>query len=161
MAREEQDREDLLREATALVERVELQVAGSDEPIVAGFRREGQMSLFFGADPAFHFNSRNELRRAYAAGRLIKAEQGGLVALKRVRSEEEVSLVRHELDTAETTAFLDLARGRLLKLRAAMAAGAFTKVGQVPDAVDVVARVCVWLESLSEELVIAKSPHVT
>lgn len=161
MAREEQDREDLLREATALVERVELLVAGSEEPIVAGFRRDGQVSVFFGADPAFHFNSRKELRRAYAVGRLIKAEQRRLVALERVRSAREVSLVRHELDAAETAAFLDLARGRLLELRAAIAAGAFTKVGQVPDAVDVVARVHAWLESLSGELVIAKTPHVT
>jgi len=161
MAREEQVREDLLREATALVERVELLVAGSDEPIVAGFRREGQVSLFFGAEPAFHFNSRNELRRAYAAGRLMKAEQGRLVALERVRTENEVSLVRLELDGAETTAFLDIARGRLWELRAAIAAGQFRINGQVPDAMDVISRVSAWLESLSGELVIAKSPHVT
>ena len=41
MARRESDREDLLREATALVERAELTIEGFDEPIVVGFRRDG------------------------------------------------------------------------------------------------------------------------
>ena len=70
MARDESDREDLLREATALVERIELAPADAadDEHIVAGFRRDGALSIYFGADPVYHFNSAGELRRAYCDG---------------------------------------------------------------------------------------------
>ena len=45
MARREQDREDILAEATALVERVELQIAGETDPIVVGFRRNPATAL--------------------------------------------------------------------------------------------------------------------
>ena len=47
MARQESNREDLLREATALVERVELHVPAFEEPIVVGFRRDGCASFLF------------------------------------------------------------------------------------------------------------------
>src|SRR5258705_63721 len=61
MARQESDREDLLREATALVQRVELVVAGYDEPVVCGFRRGGSVSLVFGGEPVYQFNTANQL----------------------------------------------------------------------------------------------------
>ncbi len=70
MARDESSREDLLREATALVERIELVphatdplIAASDlfdKHIVAGFRRDGALSVFFGEDPVYHFNAEGE-----------------------------------------------------------------------------------------------------
>src|SRR5688572_26999220 len=68
MSRRESDREDLLREATALVERVELLVPGEGEPVVAGFRRDGSLSVFFGPEAVYQFNSAGELRRAFAGG---------------------------------------------------------------------------------------------
>ena len=37
MSRQAQDREDLLREATALLERAELRVDGCDDPLIVGF----------------------------------------------------------------------------------------------------------------------------
>ena len=58
MAREEHARENLIAEATALVERVELLLAGLPEPVVAGFRPDGSASLFFADDPVYQFNSR-------------------------------------------------------------------------------------------------------
>src|SRR3954468_24098136 len=106
MSRRESDREDLLREATALVERAELNVAGLEESIVIGFRRDGAASFYFGADPVYQFNAVGQLRRGFVAGRLIKAERGRLVALSRERTENEVALVRHELSTAEATVAL-------------------------------------------------------
>src|SRR5687768_8047260 len=106
MSRTESDREDLLREATALVERAELQVAGLGEPIVVGFRRDGAASFFFGADPVYQFNAAGELRRAYVGGLLYKAEQGELVALRRERTPAETALVRHDLSAAESTDLL-------------------------------------------------------
>lgn len=155
MAREEEDREDLLREATALVERVELAVAGAAEHVVVGFRRDGQASVFFGADPALHFNSRNELRRAYVQGRLLKAERGRLVSLARQRAEKEVALVRHEFDAAETAALLDDVAARLRQLRGALEGAECSVVGQVPAEGDVVMRVRAWLASIEFPLAIA------
>ena len=73
MARNQSDREDLLREATALVERAELRISGWSEPVVVGFRRGGGASLFFGGKEVYQFNAGGELRRAFVAGRLIKA----------------------------------------------------------------------------------------
>lgn len=37
MARHSEDREDILPEATALVERVELEIDGLEDPLVVGF----------------------------------------------------------------------------------------------------------------------------
>ncbi|HEV3024921.1 MAG TPA: hypothetical protein VGX76_20740 [Pirellulales bacterium] len=166
MARQEQDREDLLAEATALVERVELAVEGFDEPLVAGFRRDGSASVYFGADPAYHFNSHGELRRAYAAGLLYKAEgvsqsrHGRLVALERCRAAGEVQLVRHELDADENARFLDALSRRLASLGEALHQGQYRLVGQVPADADVVARVRDWLARVPTPVAIATSPRV-
>jgi hypothetical protein len=81
MARDEQDREDFLAEATALVERAELRVAGEAESATIGFRRNDAASVFFGGDAAYHFKSSGELRRAFHQGLLYKAERTRLVSL--------------------------------------------------------------------------------
>ncbi len=81
MAHEEQDREDLLAEAVALVERVEIELPDGGGHVIAGFRRNSCGSVYFDADPAYHFNSRHALRRAFVGGRLLKAERGCLVVL--------------------------------------------------------------------------------
>src|SRR3954451_8705906 len=108
MARDESNREDLLREATALVERIELipNGAADNRHIIAGFRRDGALSIFFGEDPVYQFNAAGELRRAYHDGKLLKATRGRLAALKRARTEHEIQLVRHELSGAEQAEFL-------------------------------------------------------
>jgi hypothetical protein len=159
MSRRETDREDLLREATALVERVEIRVQGEDEPVVAGFRRDGSLSVFFGPDPVYQFNSAGELRRAYVGGLLYKTEQGRLVELRRKRSEQEVALVRRELDAAEAAALLTTARSRLAQLGEALSRGDFQLVGQVPVDADVTGRIGNWLSTLSPVLQIAKAPN--
>ena len=41
MSRHESDREDLMQEATGLARRVEWQVPFIDEPVVAGFKKNG------------------------------------------------------------------------------------------------------------------------
>src|SRR4051812_13576909 len=117
MAREESSREDLLREATALVERIELIPDSSGEltgtRIVAGFRRDGALSIFFGDDTVYQFNAASELRRAYCDGKLFKAARGRLAALKRVRTEHELQLVRHDLSETEQATFLAEMANRL------------------------------------------------
>lgn len=158
MAREEEDREDLLREATALIERVEFRIPHEAETVVIGFRRIGGASFFFGADPVYQFNADRELRRAYVAGKLLKAERGRLVELTRVRTPDETQLVRRDLDAAETELLLDVMVRRLTQLRDALTAP-FTVVGQVPDGVDVAARVRRELAALCGPPKIADSPR--
>jgi hypothetical protein len=160
MARHEADREDLLREATALVERVELEIEGADEPVVVGFRRNGAVSCFFGAEPVYQFTSDGLLRRAYANDRLIKAEHGRLVALERRRIPGEVALVRHEWDDATGLAFLATVADDLAGLRDALKTGRFRAVRQVPDDVDVVARVSGWLSTLRRRIEVADTVGV-
>src|SRR5687767_10093010 len=132
MARRESDREDLLREATALVERAEVSIRGHEEPIVAGFRRDGSASFYFGGDPVYQFNTACELRRAYIGGLLYKAERGRLVALRRERSETEVVLHRTEIPDDESAALLDGLQNRLTRLHNALLEGTFELIGQAP-----------------------------
>jgi hypothetical protein len=160
MARRELEREDILREATALVERVEIQVPGCEEPVVIGFRREGAASVFFGSDPVYQFNTAGQLRRAYAGGLLYKAERGRLVALHRERGPTEAALVRHELDSGETADFLAALESRLSQLKAAVAGNAFVVSGQVPSGADMVGRIRRWLDGLPLQVKVATAPNV-
>jgi hypothetical protein len=159
MARDESDRENLLAEATALVERAEV-VLDDGRTIVAGFRRDGSFSVFFDAEPVYQFNSRGELRRAYVDGRLIKAERGRLVALTRQRGQKQVALVRHDLDDAETAQFLAVMTPMLSELAGLLYAGRYRLSGQVPPEADVVTRIRVWLASRPQPPTIAQSPRV-
>jgi len=160
MARQESEREDLLREATALVERIELapSEAGNGEHIVMGFRSDGAPSIYFGADPVYHFNSGGQLRRAYCGGLLFKAERGRLISLERVRRENEVLLVRHELLEEEQAKFLTNMHARLRDVVQPCEEHKLVLVGQVPADADVLSRAMSWLSQLGD-VKIAASPH--
>lgn len=160
MTRQEEDKEDLMREATALVRRVELALAANDDACVIGFRADGAVSVFFGADPVLQFNEAGELRRAFSGGRLVKAERGRLVWLERVRTATEVQLRRRPFTEQEQRAFLQSARGRLVDLRRQLASGSAKATGQVPAAEDVVVDVERWLEELPATLLVAAKPNV-
>jgi hypothetical protein len=160
MARTESDREDLLREATALVERAELQVAGESECIVVGFRSGGAASFFFGVDPVYQFTTAGQLRRAYVGGRLLKAEGGRLAALVRERTEAAVSLVRTDLTSAEQAELLATAHTRLNALAAAIDSGEIQLIGAVPGGANIVSRIGQWLASLPAEIAVAAAPNV-
>jgi hypothetical protein len=157
MAREESSREDLLGEATALVERIEIVPRApaapapmhptAETPIVAGFRAEGGLSVFFGEDPVYQFNADGELRRAYCAGTLLKAVRGRLVALTRERAEHRTQLLRHELTDEEHAEFLAGLTVRLQELAASLATSHFDVRGQVPVDADVLGRLRSWLET--------------
>jgi hypothetical protein len=170
MARDESDREDLLREATALAERIELaldadgscvtaDVPEAPEHIVVGFRKNGAASFFFGADPVYQFNANGELRRAYRDGLLYKAVGGRLVALRRIRTANEVALERHELTEAEQREFLGALQQRLDRLALSLAGNDYRIVGQVPSDADVLGRARDWLAAQKSYRVAAK-PNV-
>jgi len=174
MAREESHREDLLREATALVERIELRLGAADNligtgaarascandgHIVMGFRANGALSFFFGDDPVYQFNAAGELRRAYFGGRLIKAVRGRLVSLQRVRQQTEVQLLSRPLTDDQQSAFIASVQQRLRYLADALENGSYRVVGRVPADADVLGRVKEWL-ARHDGLQIAATPRV-
>ncbi len=160
MAREEQEREDLLREATALVERIEIFLADQQQPVMIGFRSNGAVSIYFGSDPVYHFTSNGELRRAFIDGLLYKSLNGKLLSMRRERTEHEVQLVRHQLTNTEQAQALDALKNHLESLRQMIASRSFEVTGQVPDDADLIGRVSQWLAQVAE-VRIARSPGVS
>lgn len=116
MARQEADREDLLAEATALVRRAELRIAGEPSLIVAGVRDNGCWSIYFGSDPVFHFDAHGQLRRAFFDGKLLRTQGTTLARLTRVRTDSTTTLQRRDLDAAELDEFLTTMKQRLRAL---------------------------------------------
>jgi hypothetical protein len=161
LARDAHDREDLLRDARGLSPRVELEVALADDSVelFVGFRGES-LSLYFGQDLVFHFNDRGQLRRAFIADQLLKADRGRLIAMRRERTAAETSLVSRPLtDDNERTLVVDL-EVRFRQLAAALAAGSYRVVGEVPADGGAVARLQAWLAGQRGPIELAASPHV-
>ncbi len=161
MARQEEDREDLLCAATALVERAEFSISSIDETVVVGFRRDGSPSLFFGVDPVYQFTAANELRRAYRHGFLIKAERGKLIRLERVRTESAVELLRHEMLKEEEECLLAELVNNVTSLRDEVCRGNYHLAGKVPNDCDVMTRIASWLRTLPLPPAVASSPGLT
>jgi len=188
MARDESAREDLLREATALVERIELRAIGPasaveggatgsaravegsatgsasavgalDHNVIVGFRPNGAASFFFGDDPVYQFNAAGELRRGFCNGLLFKAVRGRLVSLERQRQAGVVQLVSRELTDAEQSAFTATMQERLRGLAGVLQNGVYSVVGQVPWDGHVLGRVREWF-SQHDGLPIARTARV-
>ena len=159
MSRQVHQREDLLREAVALVPRIQLALADGTT-LFAGFRGDA-VSLYFNDDPVYHFNGRNQLRRAYVAERILKAERGAIVQMVRRESAEATTLVSRELDAAETAQVVNDLALRCAALDANLKAEQFSVIGQVPEGGDAVARIRHWLDAFfqSEEITVAGSPR--
>jgi len=159
MAKEEHDHEDLLADAKTLVERLRIEIPGHEAPVIVGFRQDGGASFYFGAQPAYHFTSTGQLRRAFADDFLFKAERGQLVSMRRDRQAEVVNLLRHTLDGTEQREFIARARRHLDSVRAALDSGTFTVTGQVPAVGNLSERVEQWLDQFANTFEIAARPH--
>lgn len=133
MARTESDREDLMREAIALRERAELSCEGYPDSIVCGFRENGALSIYFGQDPVYQFDSDGLLRRAYVDGFLFRSQQTTLARLRRERTENQTLLVRTDLGPAELLQFRETMLDSLRRLHAALSNSRFTVISAVPD----------------------------
>ncbi|MCH7987729.1 MAG: hypothetical protein IID46_01115 [Planctomycetes bacterium] len=121
-----------MAEATALRRRVELQVLGEAESVIAGFRDEGRVSIYFGPDPVYHFDEHGRLRRAFVAGKLYRTGGTTLARLTRERTDETTTLVRHDLSEAELQDFLSAMQSRLQTLQEMIETQQITIVRQVP-----------------------------
>ncbi len=133
MARHESDREDLMREATALKRRVRLQPPAGGPMLVAGFHRDGALSLYFEADPVYHFDSAGLLKRAYIDGDLYRTQGETLAKLTRVRSDRETQLIRIDLTPDECDRVRKAVINRLTGLHDSLAAGSLQAVETVPS----------------------------
>jgi len=171
MARASQDREDLLRDATAFATRVQLKVPSGERSrvVFAGFRMGGAMSIYFDQDPVYHFNTAGHLRRAFVNDDLVKAERGRLVCLRRQRHEErheersesESALIRNAMTPLEQQDFCQTVRQQLHDFLQEIVEESYVMDGQVQEdgKENVLQRLTVFLEQLGE-IVVAESPHV-
>lgn len=132
MSRIETDREDLMREATALRIRAEFQIPGREETIIAGCRDNGWWSIYFGPAPCYHFDAEGRLRRGYVGGRLYRTQETTLAELERVRSDAATRLLRRDLQPEELDAFLNDMRDQLTNLETALRSGTAILLQAVP-----------------------------
>lgn len=139
MSLHEADREDLFAECTALVRRIELMVSGQPEPIVAGCRPSGAWSIYFGSDPAYHFDEQGRLRRAFAGGVLYRTQGNTLARLERQRTDEEVALLRTDLQPTDLQEFMLRLKRQVSDLQAQLSTEAAKGRRSHPPDVDVVA----------------------
>lgn len=135
MARNESDREDLIREATALRNRVEWQVSGEPGPVVAGVRSDSSLSVYFGADPVYQFSASGGLRRAFVDGFLYRTQGETLARLRRERSSQGTVLHRSDLSPDALGQFLVRMDDRLTRLKRSLADGSAIRLRSVPDQV--------------------------
>ncbi|MDA7980975.1 MAG: hypothetical protein MPJ50_19655 [Pirellulales bacterium] len=131
MAREEQDREDLMQDATVFTARAEWQVSYTPEPVFVGMRSCGAASFYFGQDEVFHFNSEGQLRRGFRRGKLLKAEKTRLIELTRQRTEETVQLIRRELSRDETNLVIDAFLKQIEQFAEALENNTATLTGEI------------------------------
>jgi hypothetical protein len=120
MARQESEREDLIREAVTYVDRIEWQIPSESEPVFTGLKKDGSLSVYFGQDPVYHFNNSGELRRAFVEGLLFRTQGKTLAKLRRERTENATELQRADLSDQELSTFLDSMVARLTGLIEAM-----------------------------------------
>jgi len=132
MARTESDREDLMAEAVALVRRVELRVPDRDEIVVAGFRANGWLSIYFGPDPMFQFEARGRLRRAFVGGLLYRTQGTTLAQLRRERTEIETTLLRRDLTEQQLVKFRNEMLRAVTSLREPLTHGQTVLLRQCP-----------------------------
>jgi hypothetical protein len=160
MSHECHDREELLRDARALTPRVQIQarLGGDVVSVFAGFRGEA-LSIYFGADPVFHFNANGQLRRAHVDGRLIKSDGGRLTAMERVHTPTAVELRAQRLSESEQDELLKRLAAQLADLRREFGEGRFSLEGQEPHNSSALDRFVNWLYEHPQPTT-AQSPRV-
>ena len=137
VARHAEDREDLFAEATALTTRFEFESWEESEVIVAGCRANGAWSIYFGAEPCYHFDPEGRLRRAFAFGYLYRTQGNTLARLKRVQTGDEVVLQRTDLGSTDLGYFMGRLRGKVDTILSLLNDGGLRCLRKCPDDSDV------------------------
>jgi len=161
MARQAHDRENLLRDATALLPRVQLRLTIDEEQkeVFAGFRASNALSIYFDADPVYHFNSHHQLRRAYIDNVPIKADRQRLISWQTRRTERAVELVPHVLSSSEQLQIAKDLFTHFETLKKVLDSSHYSCIGQVPEDGDGVELLRQWLMQY-KGFAIASSPRV-
>ncbi len=162
MAQREDDREDLMKEATALDPRVEWQVDAMDESVVAGLKKDGSFSIYFGQNPTYQFNEHGQLRRAWFDGCLYRTQGSTLAQLTRSRTQDKTELLRVDLDESELAMFMQRMDSHLRQLQDALRIGAVAVVqvietrSELPDFVRLIDRVFAATPRLAKSIVVRR-----
>lgn len=135
MARHESEREDLIREAVALLPRAEFSLPELPEPLTIGLRNQAA-SFFFGQDQVYHFDPDGRLRRAFVAGFLFRSQHNGLARLERIRTETETQLLQSQLTSEELLQFRRQMHTRLQQVLVALSENNLKLLRSVPPDTD-------------------------
>lgn len=157
MAKDAHDREDLLRDATGYVARMEFRLPGVEPNVFSGFRDDGAWSLYWGQADVVQFNASGALRRAFWQDRLLASYQHRLHWLHRDGT-ARASLTREPLSEASQASFLQLWEDRLQQLQSTLAEGRHEVIGCVPADLDVTVMVVEWLSTHPAPLELAMHP---
>ena len=133
MARNESDREDLMKDATGLVHRIEFSHPQFEEHVIVGFKQNQHCSFYFGQDVVFQFDDQNGLRRAHFGGSLYRTQATTLAKLTRERTEAETFLMRKDLSSDELHSFIKEMRERLEVFRRLLVSEELHIEQQIPD----------------------------
>jgi hypothetical protein len=156
MARQHHDREDLLRDATAFVERFQARISGQSEEWFIGFRPDSALGIYAGQHRVLQFDRHGRLRRVFWDGRMFQAVRGELVRLDRRREDTRLRLDRRPLSSEESAELLRAASQVLNTLCASLRDETLAVTGQVVMAnQDVVKRMRDWLENQPPSIVVA------
>ena len=107
MAKQEDNREDLMTDATAYVRRIEFECAATSRVVFAGFRIDERFSMYFDQDPVYHFDARDRLKGAFVDGRQYRSTGTTLCGLLRLRNATSTVLQRKNLSPEQLSGFAD------------------------------------------------------
>ena len=159
MARDPQDREDLLRDATGLVSRVELKIPDVETKIVCGFRADGSLSIYWGQDEVVQFNALGELRRGYWQGRLLATYRRQLVWLDRSQQEGgRMRFAREPFTAEERKDFIAQLMRRIDQLQQSVSGREFQLIGQIPPDENILGRLGDWFSGRKGTIQLARQP---
>lgn len=141
MARNEADREDLFEEFRSATDKWELQLPNFSEVWVTGVRRDLRLSVYCSQDLCYHFDSQNQLLRAFANGALYRTQGKTLARMIRERSPEATHLLRHDLTEDEVREFRNQMRNVLTEFVMTIEAGTVKVLRSVSQA-DLSTTIC-------------------
>jgi hypothetical protein len=160
MAKDAHDREDLLRDASAMDVRVELRIAGVDHSVYCGFRTCGVFSLYWNQDNVVQFNAHGELRRAFWRNRMLASYERQLHWLNRDLNSARMRLSREPLTDDELAALEEFVSQSMVQLRDSFSTNSYEVVGKFPEDLDVCKKVAAWLEGHPDSVRYALHPGV-
>lgn len=154
MARQETDKEDLITEATALVDRAEYTSAVPTDDcntwslVTIGFRKDGCFSIYFDQDPFYQFDASGHLRRACIGPYLFRSQGTTLARLNRERSDQQTTLQRMDLDDKQLSEFQSQMLKHLQSFQHAIRTGTMKRGRYVTTCEDIDSQTLDFIESI-------------